>query len=228
MMLQPNHAWTTSFKFQQQRPILRINQYISLETAPLIGGPSWVPLHCRVVLQIPIEYDIADGDDDNTMEILTQKTYDIPTNNSAELAAPSIPRATTKRQIVYDYIPQNASSTATLKRLLSLQSVPAQVRVKTKRQILDDDDDDESSAGTASISTIKHYGGCGGDDDEAIDDDNMTLLRLPVLYEHRANIFCRGYQKKDLHLLRNNCWTFAFNLIRTMLQFDDTANSIIQ
>jgi hypothetical protein len=108
---------------------------IRLETAPLIGGPSWLPLHVKVVV-----------DDLN----------------------------------VFDYIPLNATSTETLQNLLSLQAVPAEPRSKISSNIV------------ASETTV---------------------------YSKRAIQFCEDYTK-DLHLIENNCWTFAFDLVRFILWSD--------
>ena len=109
---------------------------VRLDTAPLIGGPSWLPLHVKVVVD-----DVH----------------------------------------VFDYVPLNATSTETLQNLLSLQTVPAEVRVKI------------SSKDVASSSN--------------------------TVYSMRASQFCEDYTK-DLHLIQNNCWTFAFDLVRFILRDD--------
>lgn len=105
---------------------------IRLEMHPLLGGPSWLPVHVKVVV----------GEVNR-----------------------------------YDFVPQNATSPETLKKLLSLQDVPADAR-----SFLSDQCDD--------------------------------------LYSRRANRFCQEYSK-DLHLITNNCWTFAFELVQFLVDEEE-------
>jgi hypothetical protein len=72
---------------------------------------------------------------------------------------------------IFDYVPQNATSPATLTRLLWLQAVPADPRIFS-----DTDGKNVSSS------------------------------------VERARAFCKEYDK-DLHVVTNNCWTFALDLI---------------
>jgi hypothetical protein len=105
---------------------------IQLQPSPLIGGPAWLPVHVKVVID---------------------------------------------EKYVFDYVPRNAASTETLKRLVTLQAVPAQAR----SWIAEDEDDTHN------------------------------------IYAQRAQEFCEQYSK-DLHLIRNNCWTFAFEMIQHVTQ----------
>jgi hypothetical protein len=114
---------------------------IRLETAPLIGGPSWLPVHVKVVVD---EFN------------------------------------------VFDYVPRNATATETLQNLLSLQAVPAEARAKIS-----------SNTATAAASET-----------------------TTTVYSTRAFQFCEDYTK-DLHLIENNCWTFAFDLVRFILWDED-------
>ena len=107
---------------------------ITLRASPLIGGPSWLPVHVKVSI---------DGGD------------------------------------VFDYVPMNPTQPETLKRLLSLQPVPAEARVLPSPS------------------------------SDRAENNNPRAAR----YAQRANDFCNTYNK-DLHLVYNNCWTFAFEMIR--------------
>jgi hypothetical protein len=100
---------------------------IQLQPSALIGGPAWLPVHVKVVID---------------------------------------------KRHVFDYVPRNAASTDTLKRLVTLQAVPA-----IARSWIADEEDDTNN-----------------------------------MYAQRAEEFCEQYTK-DLHLIRNNCWTFAFEMI---------------
>jgi len=112
---------------------ISVGDRIRLETAPLVGGPVWLPLHVKVIV-----------DDD----------------------------------FIFDFVPKNATSRETLQKLLSLQSVPAEARTKWK----------PGAFGT--------------------------------IYSQRATGFCSQYAR-DLHLIENNCWTFALDLVRFVLEKED-------
>jgi hypothetical protein len=115
-----------------------INPFIEIRPAPLISGPSWLPLHCQVVLG--------------------QKT-------------------------VFDFVPINATQTETLQKLLALQSVPAVARIRTE----------------------------GSED--------VNRFKTSKLVD-RAVVFCQEYDR-DLHLVYNNCWTFAYDLVWYILFSSD-------
>ena len=112
-----------------------VNSKVTIQTSPLIDGPSWLPLHCKVIV-----------DDSH----------------------------------IFDFIPLNAASTETIKKLVTLRKVPATVRIIKKNSESEDD---------------------GGDGDST------------NLYVDRAIEFCQEYDQ-ELHLLSNNCWSFAFDLLR--------------
>jgi hypothetical protein len=99
---------------------------IQCRFSPLVGGPEWLPVHVKIVVD---------------------------------------------KEHIFDYVPQNATSPATLTKLLSLQAVPANARIFS--------DNDETSVSTS---------------------------------VERARVCCKAYDK-DLHIVTNNCWTFALDLI---------------
>lgn len=119
-----------------------LNNRVKLQPSPLVGGPAWLPVHCKVVV---------DGSH------------------------------------VFDFIPLNADSTKTIQKLISLQAVPATVRTTQKNRKRETDDNNNN------------------DDDG---DDELTNL-----YVERAVQFCQEYDE-DLHLINNNCWSFAIDLLR--------------
>jgi hypothetical protein len=99
---------------------------IQCRFSPLVGGPEWLPVHVKIVVD---------------------------------------------EEHIFDYVPQNATSSVTLTKLLSLQAVPADARIFS--------DTDEKGVSTS---------------------------------VERARAFCNEYDK-DLHIVTNNCWTFALDLI---------------
>ena len=118
--------------------ILGVSQALQLKLAPLIGGPSWLPLHVKVVV-----------DSDNS----------------------------------WDFVPLNATSPDTLKSLLLLQSVPGEIR---------------------------HFQTSASPDENA--DSSLGA--------QRAKDFVDSYTNRDLHLIQNNCWTFALLLYWHVFQSD--------
>jgi hypothetical protein len=113
-----------------------ISPQIQIKAAPLIGGPTWLQLHCQVIVDA---------------------TY------------------------VFDFVPLDATNTTTLQKLISLQMVPAIARIRRRHlqpTITPDDDEDTTSSSRVA----------------------------------RAVKFCRHYNR-DLHLIQNNCWTFAYDLV---------------
>jgi hypothetical protein len=163
---------------------------IEVTTSPLIGGPSWLPLHCKVV--------IDDG------------------------------------MLVVDYVPKNPTSTNTIQKLITFQNVPAQVRIQRRRRKR------RGRRQPSSVVSSNGVSATGNEHDNDNDEDDNIILTFPpgsdvvgsiVLSEttismtdvdikddhdpflHRAIQFCTTYDK-DLHLISNNCWTFAFDFIR--------------
>lgn len=108
-----------------------VTRHIRIQSAPLIGGPTWLPLHCKVVID-------------------TTHTF--------------------------DFVPLDATKATTLQQLVTLQSVPAIVRIRRKEV-----------------------------------GDSVSSIRTD-----RAMAFCRDYDK-DLHLIHNNCWTFAHDLVEYVM-----------
>jgi hypothetical protein len=127
---------------------LQVSVYnrVAIQSSPLIGGPTWLPVHCKVIV------------DD---------------------------------QHIFDFIPLNAASTETIKKLITLQTVPATVRIIQKN--------DKSEVNDSCNNRSED-----GDDDE-----------LTKLYVERAVQFSQEYDQ-DLHLISNNCWSFAFDLLRNI------------
>ncbi|KAG7374796.1 hypothetical protein IV203_013891 [Nitzschia inconspicua] len=112
-----------------------ISRQIQIKPAPLIGGPSWLPLHCQVIV-----------DQCN----------------------------------VFDFVPLDATNPIVLQKLITFQAVPAIARIRTKNST--------------------------GNGNELVD---------------RAVSFCQDYNK-ELHLLNNNCWTFAYDLVSCMTLEEDS------
>lgn len=145
LLQSPNCSTALSLAPGSFRNRLTICKYDScllfLQTAPLIGGPSWLPLHVKVVLETD-----------------------------------------TKSRHKWDFVPLNATSSSTLQRLVTLQGVPAEIRY-----------------------SMTQY------EKKDTQDPSHQLLEAHELIE-RAQSFCDTYPERDLHIVQNNCWTFALRL----------------
>jgi all-trans-8'-apo-beta-carotenal 15,15'-oxygenase len=122
---------------------------LHLQPSPLVGGPSWLPLHCKLLLR---------GRDDDRRE-----------------------------DYGFDFVPQNATTASTLVNLLRLRSVPGTIR---------------------SVATT-----------------SSDHARTDARTRQAAETYVRDYDT-ELHLVRNNCWTFALGLAWYLVQqHDDDATT---
>ena len=108
---------------------------VQLRFKPLIGGPTWLPLHVACVVE---------------------------------------------QNHTWDFLPKEPTSQQTLQSLLLFRSVPGEIRY--------------ISNGTTSLSSHKI---------------------------HQAHTFVQSYTNRNLHLITNNCWTFAL-MLYWHLQTKDT------
>jgi hypothetical protein len=92
---------------------------------------------------------------------------------------------------VFDFVPLDATSPETLQKLISLQSVPAEIRYFDKRRTKPEASSHQSNDEKG---------------DSAI--DTVTIIQQD---------FCNVYDTQ-LNLLSNNCWKFAFQLVRFIEQ----------
>jgi hypothetical protein len=183
------HYCTVCSQLQQHR--------LSLETSPLIGGPSWLPLHVKVVLRSKERYHL------------------------------------------WDLIPIDATNTTTLQKLVSLQHVPAQIRHRTyATSPLHNHLDDQASSQQELVYTNIYNADTllemtdnihmSVADIEAPTEET-SFLNLDVdststdndhLYILHAHQFCQSFMARtnmELHLIWNNCWTFAVQLMLYLL-----------
>lgn len=130
---------------------------VSFESEPLVGGPLWLPLHVKVVLEFD---ELQQG------EIINGATPH-------------------RRLHKFDFVPRNARESQTIFKLLSLQWMPADLRYFPP------------------VTPVQAC--CTSTETEMIE-----LVQK----------FCRNYPEKKLHLLWNNCWNFAFQLLFHILTAD--------
>jgi hypothetical protein len=132
---------------------------LQLQVKPLIGGPSWLPLHVSCVVE------------DNHK---------------------------------WDFIPLNATSSTTLQSLLSLKSVPGEIRYYYE-----------------TVTAV------GASHDEKNENNHKKSPRVIVPSSpkvRQAHEFVeQSYTNRNLHLVTNNCWTFALMLYWHLLTKDATS-----
>jgi hypothetical protein len=148
----------TSIEVEALAAIHIFDNRLKLQPSPLIGGPAWLPLHCKVIV-------------DDTH--------------------------------IYDFVPLNATSTETIQKLIQLQAVPAKVQQIIRRR----------SSEPQTISNDSSNNNSYKNDNN---NNNVNDEELAKLFIERAEQFCQEYDQ-DLHLIKSNCWSFAFDLILYVL-----------
>lgn len=113
----------------------------------------------------------------------------------------------------FDFLPMNPLDPSTIKNLITLRSVPGNVRYRCYN----------TNADTAKIN-----GNHQGDDSKeyiALDSKRRNRLSFPIGFINddestiinSAMVFCDKYKdsKCNLHLIRNNCYNFAWDFLRS-------------
>jgi hypothetical protein len=101
----------------------------------------------------------------------------------------------------WDFVPRDATRPETLAKLLSFQTVPAEIRYQQQQHRR------RRRHGSAVSDWV--------DDQEPppySDDNNNNRPTRANLVVTKANKFCETYSL-NLHLIHNNCWTFAVRLL---------------
>ena len=179
-----------SLRTGKQRPSSRLplqlqQNRLSLETSPLIGGPSWLPLHVKVVL----------------------------------LSQPLCHQ--------WDLIPKDPRNTTTLQKLITLQHVPAQIRYRiynTTTTGAASESQEQDNGNQVSILEPVPLNTIIYDAETApkMLDQNMQMLIDRVVIDQdqhdlwQAHRFCQSFMVRtdmELHLIWNNCWAFAIQLV---------------
>jgi hypothetical protein len=209
-------AWTTSTISQRESL-----HSLGLQLSPLIGGPSWLPLHVKVVLVQEEETMVVASEDHNTAK---------PLSTSAAAAAafqsspPPPPPAIYKHE--WDFVPVNATSPHTLQQLLRFQHVPGQVRYRRCVVGVNGDAEHHGSGANGHATTTSSRAAhivvasslLFGDRSKHSNDHNNGNSEydqsLPATAA--AIAFCQSYQPLELHLLTNNCWTFALRMMLSL------------
>jgi hypothetical protein len=128
------------------------NCCVGLQFSPLIGGPGWLPVHVKVVLE------------------------------------------TDSCQHKWDFVPLKPSEPATLSQLVQFQAVPGEIRYFESPMIND----------------------ARRMEDDLVPSSAVTSTEDPAV--GMAREFCELYPDRNLHVVTNNCWTFAFQLYSFLSQ----------
>jgi hypothetical protein len=151
----------------QPDPSHRVGFYM----APLIGGPSWLPLHVKLFIEA----------EDGTRHLL-------------------------------DFVPKDATNPAVTGRLMSFQCVPGDVRYAC-----------QNSGGTLerqdTTRVVLHPSNDGTE--RALRRLQRGGPRPNASIVERAVQYSTTYPDRDLHLLTNNCWSFAVRLYLHLISTPD-------
>lgn len=133
--------------------------FIGLQVSPLIGGPAWLPVHVKVVLE------------------------------------------TERCEHKWDFVPLKASEPATLSQLVQFKAVRGEIRYFVSPMM-----DIDNARGI--------------DVDDLVPAAAVASTEEPAV--GMAREFCEVYPDRNMHLLTNNCWTFAFQLYSFLSQDQKT------
>uniref|UniRef100_A0A7R9ZN28 Uncharacterized protein n=1 Tax=Craspedostauros australis TaxID=1486917 RepID=A0A7R9ZN28_9STRA len=156
-------------------------RHLRLKMKPLIGGPSWLPLHVQVVVAVDANV-IVDESGNHGKDSNTRREVEL---------------------VVVDFIPLNATSSATLQKLITLQDVPGQIRIFDYR--------DGTGSQAVQISKEPSISPSASSSPTS----SMIAKSHPDAMELAESVAscAREYSRKDLHLINHNCWTFAWNVM---------------
>ena len=157
---------------------------VFLQIMPLIGGPTWLPIHVRVVVV------------EEKAQSLSSSSFG--TNNHGNSGGSSSRSCCCWH--TWDFVPLNATEQETLQRLVQLQETPGVLRYKN-----------HTTTPTLTTMTAK-----------------QSSLQKPLSKSEEvgpslvqcAQSFCETYPNRNLHLVTNNCWTFAIQLAWNLVVAD--------
>ena len=102
---------------QQQQEEKEQEQTVWLQCMPLIGGPEWLPVHVRVLIEVQQQQP------QQPLTMAVPFFLDKPKDHP-----PPPPRPRQSHVWWWDFVPHNATQPQTLQRLIQGQSVPGWVR----------------------------------------------------------------------------------------------------
>jgi len=94
--------------------------HVFLRFSPLIGGPSFIPLHVEVII-------VVDEDGNNSEEMIMDTVY-IRRNNN--LSATFLNKQQKLQFHRFDFLPEKPLDPSTISRISTLQAVPGNVRYR--------------------------------------------------------------------------------------------------
>ncbi len=173
--------------------------HVYLRFSPLVGGPTFLPLHVEVI------FAVDDGNSTATMQTHSMDTVYVRNGKSFS----SIPLF--KESMIFhrfDFLPENPTDPSTLARLFTFQSVPGTVRCRSKPQHQQQDVAVESMSGTDrnGVSILIPFGSLANNKNSNEVDILSTAVRFKD--EYSGSLF------KEIRLLGGkNCFSFALDLL---------------
>lgn len=199
---------TLTHKSKNRRTIrLRAKQRIHLEASPLIGGPSWLPLHVKVVVERPFVNDTAAFS-------LRHKWDLIPVNATSEATLQQLLLLRTVpsqiRYRLYSSVHDVDEKIQLPELLLSIVYDSNTLQEMSHDFLLTVNKFFEAQTLSERCSTPEVY----------VKDE--TQRRQPKLQQ--VHDFCLSYlhqTRMELHLITNNCWRFALQLYFYLLLIEE-------
>ena len=194
------------------------NAHIFLRFSPLIGGPSFLPLHVEVIIAVEAR---------NSNEEMNQNMNTIYIRRSNNISSTSF----LKEQLVlhrFDFLPEKPTDPVSLSRLVTLRSVPARVRHRSYISNSNNMQTDDMNGVDKSIENQDGKGitiliPVGSIPSSAYDGENTStndIISTAINYknEYKDSLF------RELSLLGGkNCLQFALDLLA---HIDETSTGI--
>lgn len=163
--------------------MVRRSFQIRLEASPLLGGPSWLPLHVKVILQ------------PEKPVVLNSKNKEIQPEETDYF------EGYRRHCYIWDFIPVNATELSTLWQLVTLQAVQGKIRFSEKIPADSSPEKLQDSSFVVYRQSLPL---------ERLKDGDFESIEQSLL--KRAHEYCGSYREDALHLVYNNCWAFALGL----------------
>jgi hypothetical protein len=190
---------------------------LGIEPGPLIGGPSWLPVHVKVVLRRQQQAAATDREQGNNGEMTAvaataTASFATPRTSTSSSSSSSLP------SFAWDFVPIRARDEETLKEIMQLRSVPGKIRFFSSGRRVDNPEQLLLSKLASSAPAVPVSKNAPAPSNNDLQSEN--LLQPLYQWAKHAQTFCDGYTDRDLHVIFNNCWTFAFQLCVHLLLLD--------
>jgi len=177
--------------------------HVFLRFSPLIGGPSFLPLHVEVIVAV---------DDSEKIKEKMDTIYIRKVNNLSSTSFLKEPLELHR----FDFLPVNPSSTSTLVQLLTLNGVPGKVRHRIYERISEESnnmqteviDTNTTNQDGSGITILLPVGSLPCIDDKNVSANEVVSTAMQFKEDYSDTLY------KELRILGGkNCLSYALDLL---------------